>query len=101
MITQEARNNQVLAQSELEKYIHEQAEIIAPEIEIDSISDNDFGELYRVWNGMQLIGTFYQNLESKWVAQSCSSDKAIYCDTSNSATLIIVAVNGLLVADAA
>ena len=101
MITQEALNNQVLAQSELEEYINEQAEVIAPEVEIDSISDGDFGELYRVWDGMQLLGTFYQNLEGKWVAQSCSSDKPICCDTSDLAVTIIVAVNGLLVADVA
>ncbi len=50
---------------------------------------------------MQLIGTFYQNLESKWVAQPSSNEKQICCDTFDVAILIIVAVNGLLVADVA
>jgi hypothetical protein len=50
---------------------------------------------------MQLLGTFYQNLEGKWIAQPCSSDKSICCNTSDLAILIIVAVNGLLVLDVA
>jgi hypothetical protein len=36
----------------------------APEIEIDLVPD-ELGELYRVWHRIQLIGTFYQNLEGK------------------------------------
>ncbi len=101
MITQEAFDSQVLTQSDFGQYINEQTEVNPPEVEIDSVSDDDFGELYRVWNGMQLIGTFYQNLEGKWVAQSCSDDKQICCDSSDFAITIIVAVNGLLVADVA
>lgn len=68
MITQREFDNQALEQFKLEEYISKQAEEVAPEIEIDSVPD-DFGELYRVWNGSQLLGTFYQNLEGKWVAQ--------------------------------
>ncbi|MEO0970123.1 MAG: hypothetical protein AAFX80_17775 [Cyanobacteria bacterium J06639_18] len=101
MIIQEAFEHKVLVQSELEECINEQEEVSAPEVEIDSVSDDDFGELYRVWNGTQLIGTFYQNLEGKWVAQPCSNEKQICCETSDFAILIIVALNGLLVADVA
>lgn len=68
MITQEAFDNQAPAKSELEEFINQEGEVIAPEVEIDSVPD-DLGELYRVWSGIQLIGTFYQNLEGKWVAQ--------------------------------
>ena len=95
MITQQEFDNQALAQFQLEKYISEQAEDVAPEIEIDSVPD-DFGELYRVWNGSQLLGTFYQNLEDKWVAQPCNSDDRLYCDTPLAAQVMIIAVNGLL-----
>lgn len=35
--------------------------------EVDSVKD-DFGELFRVWNGHTLVGTFYKNADSKWVA---------------------------------
>jgi hypothetical protein len=45
---------QVLAQLELEQYVEEQAQELAPEFEIDSVDDADFGTLYRVWSGMKL-----------------------------------------------
>nr|MDZ8015821.1 hypothetical protein [Nostoc sp. ZfuVER08] len=93
-------DNQALAQSEFEEYVDHLADPAAPEIEIDSVSEV-FGELYRVWNGSQLLGTFYQNLERKWVAQPCNSDYRQSCDTPLAAQIIIIAVNGLLVADVA
>jgi len=100
MIVQEEFDNQTSAQSEFEEYIDQLDETIAPEIEIDSIPD-DLGELYRVWNSYHLLGTFYQNLEGKWVAQPCNSDDRPCCDTPELAQLFIIAVNGLLVADVA
>ncbi|OYE02889.1 hypothetical protein [Nostoc sp. 'Peltigera membranacea cyanobiont' 232] len=96
MITQEEFDNKASVESEFD----ELDDAVAPEIEIDSVPD-DFGELYRVWNGSHLLGTFYQNLEGKWVTQPCNSDKRHCCDTSASAQLLIIAVNGLLVADVA
>ncbi|HEY9800467.1 MAG TPA: hypothetical protein V6D25_08925 [Leptolyngbyaceae cyanobacterium] len=100
MITQEAFDDQTLMLSEFEEYIDRITEPAPPEIEIDSVTD-DFGELYRVWNGSQLLGTFYENLEGKWIAQPCNSDKRPSLDTALQAQLLIVAVNGLLVADVA
>ncbi|WP_414577244.1 hypothetical protein [Anabaena sp. CCY 9402-a] len=100
MITQEGFDDQTLSQSEFDEYVDQLTDPAPPEIEIDSVTD-DFGELYRVWNGWQLLGTFYQNLEGKWIVQPCNSDDRPCCDTSWQAELIIIAVNGLLVADAA
>ena len=100
MIIQDDFDNEASAQSEFEEHIDDLADAVAPEIEIDSVPD-ELGELYRVWNGSQLLGTFYQNLESKWIVQPCNSDKRHCCESSNSALLLIIAVNGLLVADVA
>ncbi|MBH8575107.1 hypothetical protein I8752_19225 [Nostocaceae cyanobacterium CENA369] len=100
MITQQVFDDQTLTKSEFEEYVDQLTDPAPPEIEIDSVTD-DFGELYRVWHGWQLLGTFYQNLEGKWIAQPCNSDDRPCCDTSSQAQLIIIAVNGLLVADAA
>ena len=59
-------------QQELERYLDWQVEQIAPDIseikikpeiaktEIDSIP-NIFGTLYRVWDGVIIRGTFYEN----------------------------------------
>jgi hypothetical protein len=100
MIIQEAFDDQTLMQSEFEEYVDQLADPAPPEIEIDSVTD-DFGELYRVWNGSQLLGTFYQNLEGKWIAQPCNRDERPCFETSLQAQLLIIAVNGLLVADVA
>ncbi|MBW4561373.1 MAG: hypothetical protein KME32_09465 [Mojavia pulchra JT2-VF2] len=100
MIVQEEFDDETSAQSEFEEYIDQLAETIAPEIEIDSVPD-ELGELYRVWNSYHLLGTFYQNLEGKWVAQACNRDERPCCDTPELAQLFIIAVNGLLVADVA
>lgn len=100
MIVQDDFSNSALAESEFEEYIDHLSDPVAPEIEIDSVAD-DLGELYRVWNGSQLLGTFYQNLEGKWVVQPCNRDDRPCCDSPLAAQIIIIAVNGLLVADAA
>jgi hypothetical protein len=40
------------------------------QVEVDSASDV-FGIIYRVWQGMSLLGTFYRSpVDEKWVAQS-------------------------------
>ncbi|RCJ40570.1 hypothetical protein A6770_37935 [Nostoc minutum NIES-26] len=100
MITQQEFNNRTLVQSEFGKHTDQLADAVAPEIEIDSVPD-EFGELYRVWNSRHLLGTFYQNLEGKWIAQPCGRDERPCCDTPELAQLFIIAVNDLLVADAA
>lgn len=85
---------------------HNQCEVLCqeseiPEIEIDSESDPDFGDLYRVWNGMTLLGTFFQGVaDNKWIAQMVDDEGRHYCDTEFEAQLLIIAKSGLLVADA-
>lgn len=97
----EAGDTQAQAQFELEQYINEQVEDVAPEFEIDSVDDCDFGVLYRVWSGMRLLGTFYRAVDGKWVAQPCNFEQRPRCDTPEIAQLMIIALSGLLVADAA
>jgi len=94
-------DEQTIAQAEFNAYIEAQAQEIAPEIEIDSSPDSDFGTLYRVWNSYHLLGTFYQSVDGKWVVQSdhCGSHKS--CNTAAEAQLLIVATARLLVADIA
>jgi hypothetical protein len=93
---------QAQAQFELEQYIEQQAQDVAPEFEIDSVDDADFGTLYRVWSGMRLLGTFYRaDSDGLWVAQPLNCDTRPRCETSEQAQLTIIALSGLLVADAA
>ena len=95
-------DTQALAQLELEQYIEEQAQEIAPEFEIDSVDDADFGTMYRVWSGRELIGTFYRaDVDGLWVAQPCYSELRPRYETPEQAQLLIIAVSGLLVADVA
>ncbi|MDZ8186880.1 MAG: hypothetical protein RMX96_18770 [Nostoc sp. ChiSLP02] len=100
MIVQDEFSNSVSTELEFEEYIDHLADPVPPEIEIDSVPD-ELGELYRVWNSYHLLGTFYHNLEGKWVAQPCNSDERPCCDTPELAQVFIIAVNGLLVADVA
>lgn len=97
MIVQDEFDNQTLAQIEFEEYIEQLSEEIAPEIEIDSVAE-EFGLLYRVWNGSRLLGTFYENLQGKWIAQPCNSDQRPCFNTPDAAQQIIVVMNGLLIA---
>ncbi|MEA5595693.1 hypothetical protein [Rivularia sp. UHCC 0363] len=93
---------QGLAQLELEQYVEEQAQEIAPEFEIDAVHDSDFGTLYRVWQGMNLLGTYYRaDIDGLWVAQPCCSEKRPRCETPEQAQLLIIAISGLLVVDVA
>ena len=92
-------DEQTIAQAELNAYIEAQAQEIAPEIEIDSTLDSEFGELYRVWHGCQILGTFYQAVDGSWVVQSNHTRSQPRCNTAAEAQLLITA--GLLVADTA
>ncbi len=77
------------------------ADAVMPEIEVDSDIDADFGVLYRVWYSYHLLGTFYQDVSGKWIAQPCDTEDRPRCNTASEAQLIIVAMSGLLVADTA
>ncbi|MBW4505187.1 MAG: hypothetical protein KME64_01525 [Scytonematopsis contorta HA4267-MV1] len=93
---------QVLAQIELEQYIEEQANKIAPEYEIDAILDIDFGTLYRVWLDCKLLGTFYRAVgDGKWVAQPCCVCVRYRLDTAKQAQQKIISVSGLSLRNAA
>ena len=91
-------NEQAVAQAELNQHIEEQAQELAPEFEVDSDVDTEFGILYRVWSSYHLFGTFYRDVEGKWVAQPCNSNIRPRLNTSMQAQLVIVAVSGYLVA---
>lgn len=71
----------------------------APEVEIDSITDEEFGTLYRVFYGSSLIGTYYQTIEGSWIPQPCNNDLRPRCDTDTQALLIILGYGGCLVVD--
>ena len=92
-------DEQTIAQAELDAYISAQAQAIAPEIEIDSVIDRDFGTLYRVWDGRCLLGTYYHALDNKWVVQSSHDSKRPRCNTQSEAEQLVIAMGGLLVAD--
>jgi len=98
MITQEVLDTQILAPSEFHKYIAQLTESTPLQIEIDSVPD-DFGELYRVWNGWHFLGSFYQNLQGKWIAQHRNGNKRYCCETPLEAQVIVMAVNYLPVTD--
>ena len=101
-LTQDCQNvidEQAAAQIELNEYVAVQSEAVAPEIEIDSDQDNDFGLLYRVWSASQLLGTFYRAFDGKWVVQPCNSSDRPRVKTPKEAQLLIVALSGLLVVD--
>ncbi|BAZ33639.1 hypothetical protein NIES4074_61530 (plasmid) [Cylindrospermum sp. NIES-4074] len=88
-------DEQQVAQQEFDQYIEDQAQEIAPEfeivsdIEIDSVEDSVFGTLYRVWQDWRFLGSFYQDLSGKWVAQVCNSDSHPRLNTPEQAQLFI------------
>jgi hypothetical protein len=84
-------NIQVLVQAELDSYLAQQSQESAQH-EIDSV-DDVFGPLYRVWRGEQginLLGTFYQNLDSYWISQPCNSDERLSWLSSDEAVAAIL-----------
>ena len=100
-MTQTILDSQAIAQFELDQYLERQSQELAPEFEIDSVEDPDFGSLYRLWKDMALLGTFYHTKDGKWVAQPCCSDIRPRLNTEVQAQLIIITVSGFLFADAA
>jgi hypothetical protein len=58
------------AQTELNTHVQQQADTIAPEIEIDSEADC-FGLIYRVWCGTQHLGNFFYNPTAEtWIVDA-------------------------------
>jgi len=94
-------DEQTIAQAEFDAYIEQQAQEIAPEIEIDSTPDSTSGTLYRVWHSYHLLGIFYQAIDGSWVVQSSYTNLHERCNTEAEAQLLIVGMSGLLVADTA
>lgn len=69
---------QSVIQVEVDNYLAIQSEDTA-QYEIDSV-DDIFGALYRVWGGnkgINLLGTFYQNIDGFWISQPCNSDERL------------------------
>ncbi|ARV59165.1 hypothetical protein BZZ01_11440 [Nostocales cyanobacterium HT-58-2] len=90
-MTQATLDNQAVAQIELSAYMQQQSQEAA-HYEIDSVPDI-FGNLYRVWGGscgINLLGTFYQNLSGFWISQPSYSSKLQQWRTSNEAVTAIV-----------
>lgn len=77
-MTQAILDNQAIAQLDLAIHLIQQS-AEASHYEIDSV-DDVFGKLYRVWGGekgINLLGTFYQNIDGLWVSQPCNSDERL------------------------
>jgi hypothetical protein len=90
-----------IAQNLFDTYAADLAPKLAPDYEIDSVEDDDFGTLYRLWKSYLFLGSFYQNLDGKWIAQPANTDCRSLCDTEYQAQLIILAMLGLVVPSAA
>ncbi len=69
---------------------------VSDEYEIDGVEDTDFGTLYRLWKGWNLLGTFYQDLEGKWVAQPSLYSCEKRFNTAPEAQQEIISRSGLL-----
>lgn len=77
-MSQAILDNQAIAQVDLEIYLVQQCEN-ASYYEIDCVPDV-LGGLYRVWSGekgINLLGTFYQNLDGFWISQPNNSDERL------------------------
>lgn len=69
-------------------------------VEVDAIDDDDFGTLYRVWQGLKLLGTFYKaNWDGLWIIQPCSSNIRIRCLNPEQAQLLIITATELPLID--
>ncbi len=69
---------QSAVQAEVDNYLAQQSEDTA-QYEIDFV-DDIFGKLYRVWGGekgINLLGTFYQNIDGFWISQPCNSNERL------------------------
>ncbi len=67
------------------------------EYEVDSVEDLDFGALYRLWFGWNLLGSFYQALDGKWVAQPSLITCEERFDTAEKAQQAIIDRSGMLI----
>ena len=67
------------------------------EYEVDSVEDSDFGALYRLWKGWNLLGSFYQALDGKWVAQPSLIKCEERFDTAEKAQQAIISRSGMLI----
>ncbi|BAZ19034.1 hypothetical protein NIES4071_109190 (plasmid) [Calothrix sp. NIES-4071] len=67
------------------------------EYEVDSVEDSDFGPLYRLWKGWNLLGSFYQALDGKWVAQPSLITCEERFDTALIAQQAIIDRSGMLI----
>jgi hypothetical protein len=90
-MTQATLDSQAVAQIELSAYIQQQSQQTA-QYEIDSVPDV-FGNLYRVWGGscgINLLGTFYQNLSGFWISQpSCTRERQQWRTSDEAITAIV------------
>ncbi|MBW4635740.1 MAG: hypothetical protein KME30_28835 [Iphinoe sp. HA4291-MV1] len=92
-MTQATLDSQAVAQIELSAYMQQQSQETA-QYEVDSVPDV-FGNLYRVWGGscgINLLGTFYQNLDGFWISQTCCISEPQQWFTSDEAVAAIVNV---------
>ncbi|NJL09356.1 MAG: hypothetical protein HC908_01495 [Calothrix sp. SM1_7_51] len=90
-VSEQFFNTHVQVQVELEQYLEQQALEIAPEFEIDSDKDSEFGELFRVWQGNEFIGSFYRSLDGSWVAQPAQGVFSPRLQSDEQAQLVLIA----------
>jgi hypothetical protein len=79
--------------------VQTQHNLLPEEFEIDGVVDEVFGTLYRVWFSYHFIGSLYQDLDGKWIAQPVGSVVNGRFSTDAQAILIIFFATGNLVAD--
>ena len=65
---------------------------IYPKYEIDKKEDGDFGDLWRIWHGFYLVGTFYEDVDGYWIPQPVKSDYRPRVKSELHAQLILIAV---------
>ncbi len=64
---------------------------LATELKKDGAEDTDFGTLYRLCKNSHFVGSFYQALDGKWVAQLSSGQVNGKFDTEEQVILAIIA----------
>lgn len=63
------------------------------DIEVDSVPDGDFGDLFRVWKSDRLLGTFYESYSGNgWIAQYIDSVDIVPCVSPVEAQMKIVEI---------
>ncbi|MBW4603986.1 MAG: hypothetical protein KME29_31580 [Calothrix sp. FI2-JRJ7] len=79
-------------QEEVNQEVNQQVLELAPEYEIDSVDDAQFGELFRLWKGWQFAGSFYKAHDGKWIAQPIKAEINGRFSTHTQAILILVTI---------